>query len=164
MGVNCAFLELDKKAMRRSENMYVLSVFPKQADLTEVMALITKQMRELTQGITVMDFKNAAPSSQLPSSSLDVVTVHTNNGKMNVPFTKKYPRCANILGDAVSQAVIAGNRATHSTYFCRCCFCHQGSVDKKSKVYDVRSDVLLHNFCKFYIKRLFDNFCYHFDI
>lgn len=154
VGIYCAFLNLDKRAMRRSENIAVLSVFPRQADLTEVTALITDQLRELASGITVLDFMNARELEAKDLKSSDAVpgVVDSKEGPgtklLNVPFKKAYPRLACVLGDAVSQAVIAGCRATTSIYFCRCCFCNQGSVDVKTKVYDVRSDVLLHDFCK----------------
>ncbi len=147
VGVYCAFLSLDKKAMRRSENMSVLTVIPKQADLTEVMSLITGQLKELAKGITVMDVRKATPAHLF--NSVDAVPVIVDERKLNVPFTQSYPRVACILGDAVSQAVIGGGRPTNSGQFCRCCHCNQGTVNKKSMVYDVRSELLLHNLCKF---------------
>ena len=127
--------------------MAVLTVMPKQADLTEVMSLITTQLREVAKGITVMDIPNGTSAHVLPSG--DAVTVTQADGKkMNVPFKKAHPRVAGVLGDAVSQAVVAGCRSQTCTQFCRCCFCNQGSVDKKTKVYDVRENLLLHNLCK----------------
>ncbi len=134
--------------MRRSENMSVLCVMPKQADLTEVMSLVTGQLRELAKGITVMDVKNATPAHQF--HSVDAVPVIVKEKMINVPFKQSYPRVACVLGDAVSQAVIGGGRPTNSAQFCRCCHCNQGTVKKKSTVYDVRSELLLHNLCKFF--------------
>jgi hypothetical protein len=159
VGIYCAFLDLDKRAMRRLENMVVLSVFQKHADLTEVMVLITNQLRELAKGITVMDYKNAVPvedaKTLLNSVVVNVDDVNADGNyiskKMSVPFTKKHPRLACVLGDAVSQAVLGGGRSTHSTYFCRCCFCNQGTVKKNSTVYEVREQLLLHDFCKFLV-------------
>jgi hypothetical protein len=148
VGIYCAFLALEKKAMRRSENMSVLTVVPKQADLTEVMSLITGQLRELANGITVMDVKNATPANLI--NSIDAVPVIVEEKTVNIPFKQTYPRVACVLGDAVSQAVIGGCRPTHSALFCRCCFCNQGTVKKKSTVYDVRSELLLHNLGKFF--------------
>ena len=157
MGIYCAFLALDKRAMRRLENIAVLSVFPKQADLTEVMSHITAQMRELAKGITVMDYQNAKPFESEKTNELNSVVVNVDDvdedgqyisKRMTVPFTQKTPRAAALLGDAVSQAVMGGGRSTHSTYFCRCCFCNQGSVRANSTVYEVRQQLLLHDFCK----------------
>ncbi len=144
VGVYCTFLALDKRAMRRSENMAVLTVMPKQADLTEVMTLITAQLREVAKGITVMDFANAT-SAHIMSSADAVSVIGPDGKKENVPFKTTHPRVSGVQGDAVSQAVVASCRSQTSTQFCRCCFCNQGSVDKKTKVYDVRADLLLHN-------------------
>jgi hypothetical protein len=126
--------------------MSVLCVMPKQADLTEVMSLLTGQLRELAKGITVMDVKNAMPGNLI--NSIDAVPAIVEEKMVNIPFKQAYPRVACVLGDAVSQAVIGGCRPTNSAQFCRCCFCNQGTVKKKSTVYDVRSELLLHNLCK----------------
>jgi hypothetical protein len=124
--------------------MAVLTVMPKQADLTEVMTLITAQLREVAKGITVMDFANAT-SAHIMSSADAVSVIGPDGKKENVPFKTTHPRVSGVQGDAVSQAVVASCRSQTSTQFCRCCFCNQGSVDKKTKVYDVRADLLLHN-------------------
>lgn len=144
VGVYLTFLMLDKDAFRRSENISIISIFHKQASLVEVLRSISGQLSELPLGVPVLDFANAKPPNE--SKATDYTDLVMDCHPLRVPFKTIMPRVAYCLGDAVSQAVLAGARSVNATHFCRCCFVNQASTKLKSNVYDVDKCMLRWDF------------------
>jgi hypothetical protein len=152
VGVYCTFLRLDLTAFRRLENIQIVSIFPKRADVASVLNIVSQQMSTLgNEGVTVVDLANARPfdpDSKVPASDDFIETAAGIQPAMRVPFKRVFPRVAYSLGDAVNQSVLGGGRLPWSIFLCRMCFGNMASVVYKSNVYKLRRQVLEYNFCK----------------
>lgn len=151
VGVYCVFLNLEKRSQRRQENIAILSLVPKAADLASVMNLVTDQLRSLTKGVTVLDLPNATSAAERKEQSECIEiqwttctgkggSVFTTETKY-IPFKEQKVFLAQSMGDSVGQVVMAGCRSIRSVYFCRYCMTNQGSTARTSTVYDVTEDV-----------------------
>jgi hypothetical protein len=155
VGVYCTFLGLDLQAFRRTENIQILSVFPKRADLASVLNIISEQMSKLAEkGVAVVDLTRGR---RVDSDSKEQAAVRSDEcietapgikPSLRFPFMRKFPRAAYSSGDAVNQAVLGGGRAVWSTFLCRMCFGNMASNVYRSNLYKLKHQVLEHNFCK----------------
>lgn len=150
VGIYCLFLNLDVKSMRRKENIAVITLAPKRADLVSVMGLIMAQLRQVANGVPVMDLPNAVPTNTSGVDLKDKVCVKwtsCNSTKTTVeekaiPVKTVKPYMAQTHGDSVGQIVLFGGRSVRCNLFCRYCLCNQGGAQKDSNVYDLTEDVV----------------------
>jgi hypothetical protein len=154
--VYCTFLALDIEAFRRTENIQILTVFNKRADLASVLNIISKEMSVLgREGLPVLDLKNARPrdaldlKSPVPGAGEYIETSSGIQPPLRVPFKRIFPRIACSTGDAVNQAVLGSGRAVWSTFLCRMCFGNIASKGYHSTIYLLRHQILEYHQCKY---------------
>ncbi len=149
IGVYCAFLALDVTAFRRAENISIISIFPRGANLQQVLNAVSTQLVVLARGIKVLDFQRACADANVDAKEeKNFLRTSTN---LRVPLKDVVPRAANSLGDAVEQAVIAGHRTLKSIFFCRCCFGNQAGGIYEGSVYQLHEDILRYDVSKDFI-------------
>jgi hypothetical protein len=126
--------------MRRLENIAIVSVFPNDASLQEVLRLVASQFKQLRQPFPVLDLKNSVHESKVDAKNADRY-VRAEDGQL-IPFKEVVCRCSYSLGDSVNQVELGGGRTVNSTFFCSRCYTNRGTAAYRSKVHEFKKEIL----------------------
>ena len=134
--------------MRRLENIAIVSVFPNDASLQEVLRLVASQFKQLRQPFPVLDLKNSVHESKADAKNADRY-VRAEDGQL-IPFKQVVCRCCYSLGDSVNQVELGGGRTVHSTFFCSRCYTNRGTSAYRSRVHDFKKEILKFDISTYY--------------
>lgn len=155
VGVYACFLALDRTAMRRLENIAIVSVFPNDACLQQVLRLVAAQFQQMAQAFPVLDLANSLHESEADCKSRERY-FRAEDGLL-VPFKQTVCRCCYSLGDSVGQVELGGGRSLNSTFFCSRCYTNKAAVGYESRVHRWKKEILNFDISK-YIQNSFVHF------
>lgn len=135
--------------MRRLENIALITVFPNDACLQQVLHLVAAQLKKLQQGIPVLDLKNSLDESKVDAKDRERF-VRASDG-LHIPFKQVVCRCAYSAGDSVNQVDVGGGRSVNSTYFCSRCYTNKPSAEYRSTVHKHKAEILNYDISKFFL-------------